>query len=441
MIRLRNIKNTLNSKGTIVNAFWLIAEKLGVLALALFANIFIARHLGSSDFGNLNYAIALIAIFSPLTYLGLNSIVIRDLINDSNSHEALLGSSFILKLIASLIIVISFISFAPFFIKDQDILSLLIILSLGSIFESFLVISFWYLSQSEARYYSLACIIAVAISSFTKITFVILDKSLIWFGYATLLQAVITACILIYFYASHRNNVFSWRFQHKVAFKLLKKSWPLALSAGFALIYLKIDQVMLGSMVSSSELGLYSAASRLSEIWYVLPTALATAVFPKIVNKIQEDSDNYNKFLLTLYSIALIASIFIAIPISLTSDFIINLLYGKHFLGSGYILSIHIWACPAMFLGAIYAKVLIAEDLMKLSLFRDIFGSVINVVLNLYLIPFYGGVGAAIATVISYSASTFITPFLFRQTRTSGILMISSIVSPIIYLKYIYQKK
>lgn len=435
------ILNNKSAKSIILNSIWLLFEKVGVLAIALFTNILIARHLGVSDFGNLNYALAMVAIFTPLTYLGLNSIVIRELVKNPENKDLWLGSAFLLKIVGSVVVFFIFLFFSGFFIKDKNVVNLATILAASSIFESFGVISFWYLSRSKAKYFSLASMFAVLASSLVKVLFVVLDKPLIWFGFAAASQVVFLSLLLIVFYRYHQGKIFSWRARYNVSLRLLSQSWPLALSSVFALIYLKIDQVMLGQMHEASELGLYAAAARLSEIWYVLPTALATAVFPTFVKKIESNRAEYYSMLEKLYRIVFFLSLCVVIPIALISEPIIGFLYGDTFKSAGSILSIHIWACPAMFLGAIYAKALIVEGLAKYSLLRDVIGGVINVLLNLYLIPLYGGKGAAIATVLAYTIASYIVPFSFKATRRSGILMTKAVFYPISFLYFHIKSK
>lgn len=438
--RLAKYFNDSSTRVVMLNIIWLLFEKLGVLALSLFTSILVARHLGANDFGSLSYALAIFGMFSPLTYLGLNSIVIRDLIKRPEQHDVLMGSAFALKFLGSLILVVLFAFTSSFFIEDKDVINIVIVLSVSSVFESFGVVGFWYLSQSKSKYFALSSILSVFLSSLIKILFVFLDKPLIWFGYATASQVVISSVALLVFYKYHRGGFLSWRAHYNFSINLILQSWPLALSAVFSLIYLKVDQVMLGQMISSSEVGLYSAAARLSEVWYVLPTALATAVFPTIVKKREQNKKDYLVTLEKLYRSALLMSFIIVIPVFFVAESVIYLLYGEEFEAAGSILAIHIWACPAMFMGAIYSKVLISEGLLKHSLFRDIAGAILNIILNFYLIPLYGGKGAAIATVVAYTFSSYLMSFMFSKTRHSGILMTKAILYPFYMVGFVFKK-
>lgn len=414
-------------KNVILNVVWLLFEKLGVLAFSLIASILVARHLGADEFGDLNYALALFGILSPLTYLGLTSILIKELVRYPKDHNVLMGSAFFLKLMGSLSIIVIFSFTSYLYIEDVNVRKLVWILSITSIFDSFGIIGYWYLSKSQSKYFAIASILSASMSSIVKIVFVYLEKPLIWFGFAAATQVVFLSISLLALYVIHKKNIFDWKVSFNYSLGLINKSWPLALSAFFALIYLKVDQVMLGYLSSSKDLGLYSAAARLSEVWYVLPTALATAIFPTIIKM---KGSNKASFLESLYRIVFYTSFVIVLPIYFLSDIIVYYLYGTEFRLSGEILSIHIWACPVMFMGAIYSKVLISENLLVYGLIRDIAGAILNIALNFYLIPSYGGKGAAVATVVSYTFSSYILCFVFSKTRVSGFIMTKAMIRP-----------
>jgi PST family polysaccharide transporter len=412
------------------NSLWLVSEKVTVLLVSLFTNVIIARYLGVSDFGSLNFAIAVYALFTPLTYLGLNSIVTRELINRPERHVRLMGSAFLLKLVGGVLLLIILVPFSGLFIIDTDAANIVKILAVSAVFESFSIIGYWLISRSMARSYTLASVGALLISSSLKIVLVYLGGSLLMLAIATASQAFVLSILLWLSYRQNNRYVVSWEPNPKLALELLSQSWPLAIAALFAIVYLKIDQVMLGQMLDTTAVGVYSAASRLSEIWYALPVAFATAVFPLMVANRREDEKKYRDILKKSYGFVFYSSFLVIGPVILLSEWVVEVLFGSEFRRAGSILTIHILACPAMFLGAIQSKALIAEGLQKYGLYRDVTGSVLNISMNLVLIPLYGGIGAAISTVVSYTFIVCVFPFLIRNTRNVGVLMLSGILYP-----------
>ena len=219
---------------------------------------------------------------------------------------------------------------------------------------------------------------------------------------------------------------------------LLKDSWPLILSGLVIAIYTKIDQVMIKNMLDSKELGYYAAAVRLSEAWYFIPVALTNSIFPAIVNAKKVSNKFYFNRMQKLYDILAWMAIAIAVPVSIFSKDIINIIFGNEFQSAAPVLTIYIWAGVAVFLGVASSKYLITENFTKLSFFRTFIGMIFNVILNLILIPKYGIVGAAVATLVSYSVATF--SLIFISKTSLQIKMMLKSIFLITFIQYLFEK-
>lgn len=414
------------------NTAWLLGERVVSLSLALATGILVARYLGPHAFGQLSYAIALVGLFGTFTYLGLNGVATRDLVAQPGKRQEILGTTFALKLAGALVATSLVIPMALLWEPDPQVRTLLIVLACALPFDAMNVISLWYYSRTEAKYAVVASIAGALVSAALKVGFVVGSLSLKWFAIATATQNAVTGIALLGIYFSQGCSPAKWQVRREQSQALLAASWPLAVAAVIATIYLKIDQVMLAYFASHEAVGTYAVAARLSEVWYLFPAAISTSVFPSIVKASKMAADEYRTRMRRLYTAMFYLSLSIAIPISFTSDIIIGILYGPDFHDSGTILTIHIWACPAMFMGAILTKWLITEGRVSFVLIRDCCGAALNVILNLILIPSYAGVGAAVATVISYSISNLAIPFVDRRTRPAGIIMAKSILHPVI---------
>jgi PST family polysaccharide transporter len=218
-----------------------------------------------------------------------------------------------------------------------------------------------------------------------------------------------------------------WRWSFPVAKTLLKDSWPLILSGLTIMIYMRIDQIMLGEIIGDGAVGIYSAASRISEVWYFIPTAIVSSVSPTIFAAKQNNEEVYYQRIKQLLGLMVLISIAIALPMSFLSGSIITMLFGNDYAPAAGILSIHIWASLFVFIGVGTSPWFIAEGLTHLSLRRTLVGAIINVVLNLFLIPTYAGVGAAIATVISYAFGSFLVNAMHPKTQKIFNIQIKSI--------------
>jgi O-antigen/teichoic acid export membrane protein len=232
------------------------------------------------------------------------------------------------------------------------------------------------------------------------------------------LDSVISAFLLIFYYKYiESHTIFEWKPRFKVMKSLLKDSWPLILSGIAIMIYMRIDQIMIGSMLSDQAVGIYSAAVKLSETWYFLPMIITASVFPAILNARKKSKELYLKRIQTLYDAFTWFTISVALVVTLLSPFIINLLYGSAFAEAATVLSIHIWAGVFVFWGVASSQYLVAENLTKISFYRTLAGGIINIILNIVLIPIYGIIGAAVATVISYGSPVIFLLF-FSKTRS-----------------------
>ncbi|MEJ5961237.1 flippase [Pedobacter immunditicola] len=408
------------------NTSWLMFGKI----LSMIVGFLIARYLGPVSFGDLSFADALTAIVAAVGTLGLDSFIIREIIKEPNKKNEILGTSLAMRLAVNLLIIpISigiYLLFHEFSDKPGRPLTLIItLLSIASFFKSFNVIDSYFQSQVQSKYVVQVQNIVVILSAVVKIVLVWLNMPLIYFAAAITLDALILAMGLVWMYHIRGFDMRQWTFNWSRAKSLLQQSFPLILSAVMVSIYMKIDQVMLKN-VGSAEVGIYSAAAKISEAWYFIPLAIVTSVFPAIINARQTDLDRYHKRLKNLYDLLIFMSLPVAIVLSFFGTDLIHLLYGNRYEGAGPMLSIHIWSGVFVFLGVASSQYLLAEGYTKISFQRTAFGAVANILLNLWLIPLYGGVGASIATLIACFLSTFYIIFI-PKTRHQGIMMLKSL--------------
>jgi polysaccharide transporter, PST family len=407
------------SSKILANISWLFADQILRMGIGLVIGVWIARYLGTEQFGLLNYATAFVALFSPLCNLGLDGLVIKRLVDDTADHGQILGTSFWMRLGAGCLTWAAIIV-GILFLRHNDLNAILIVAILGcsSIFQAFNTIDLWFQSQIKSKYSVIAKNLAFIIVSVLKVSAVIVHAPLIVFACLLLLESGLSAIALLVFFnqtnQTHLLNLWSW--SRSLAKDLLQESWPLIFSGLGVIVYLRIDQIMLGQMIGNQEVGIYSAATRISEIWYFIPTTIAASVSPAIykAKKISEFS-YYNKTK-ELNTLLVLGSIIISLPLTFLSGTIIGLLFGDNYAPAAEILSIHIWASVFVATGVATSHWFIAEGLNHLSMYKTLLGAISNVILNLLLIPIYAGKGAAIATVISYALSGFIFHAIHPKT-------------------------
>ncbi len=409
------------------NTSWLFIEKIIRVILGAFVIISITNYLGPSDFGLYSYALSFAGIFTVISTLGIDQILTRELIKEPEKNNTLLGTGLGLKLIGA-IISIFLIAIAIFFTSTDRLTNLLIfIIAASPIFQAFNVVDFFFQSKVLSKYSVIVQSSSFIITSLIKLALILLKASLLSFVIFTTAEYFFGAIGYIIMYKSKGMNIKLWKFNKQLGLRILKDSWPLILSGVVISIYMKIDQVMIKQMLGDAEVGFYAAAVRLCEAWYFLPAIITTSLFPAVVNAKSMDEKLYQSRLQKLYDLLAWAAILIAIPITFLSGFIINILYKPEFLPAAPVLTIYIWAGVATFLGIASSQYLITENFTKIAFYRTFIGMIINVILNLILIPIYGITGSAVATLISYSAATF-SIIVGKETRAQSLMMIKAVL-------------
>ena len=424
-----------NLQKIITNTGWLFADKILRMGVGLFVGVWVARYLGPEQYGILNYALAFVGLFSVLSTLGLDGIVVRELVKYPERQNEILGSTFLLKLSGGCLAFVAVVIVSAM-MKPEDTLTRLIIGIVGFslIVQSFKTIDLWFRSQVASKYTVLSENSSFVLASVTKVALILKRASLLAFVIVNLGQTILSMIGLIFFFKKKGKSLIQWRPAYSVAVSLIKESWPL-IFAGLAIaIYMKIDQIMLGEMIGKKAVGTYAAAVRLSEIWYFIPMAIASSVFPAIVKSKQLGEKIYKHRIQKFYDLNATLAYLLSIPITFLAPFIIRTLYGDAYAGAEAIFAIHIWACLFVFLGVARSQYLVNEGLIKFSFFATAAGAIINLGLNFILIPLYEGVGAAIATVVSYGASAYLSSFVYPRLFETGVMQSKAFIAPIRYL-------
>ena len=427
----------------IVNTMWGVTERVFSIGASFLVSIMVARYLGPAQYGLYSYAIALFALFSILGSMGVDALTVRELSKHTNVKQEIMGTSFGLIGFGHLL---GLILLWGFLLLSENIQSevfwLLLILSINFFFYPFYIINYWFAFRLEFKYPSLALMISIFISSIIKIALVIGGANLILFAYANVIQVILTVTILIFFYKYKSElSLFTWRFSYIKAKELLSQSWMIYVGSFFAVIYLKVDQVMLKWLVGVEEVGIYAVAATLSQAWYFLPIAIVGSFFPKLIKLKENNSTHLNKRFQQIFDLLFIMAFVVAIVITLVAEPLIMMMFGQVYQDAAPILTIHIWTALFIFMRILFTKWIVIENLLMFSMLTHGLGALFNVTLNYWLIPNYGGVGASYATLFSYATSSYLALFFYSKTRPVFWMMTKSIFSPIRYSIYILREK
>jgi len=415
----------------ISSTVWLGIDRGMRMVFGLVVGVWIARHLGPDDFGQLSFAMVFASLFAVLGKLGLERIVVRDLVRHPERTSELLGSAFALKLGASFV-AISISMGTIWILRPNDRMAhvLVAIVSLAYTVDAFETIEHYFQSQVTPKYSVWARNSALVVMSLTRIVLIKIDAPLVAYAWTQVGEAVIGAALILLFNQRHGVAISSWKPAIKTAGRLMADSWPQMLGAVAITIYMRIDAVMLREMAGERQVGIYAAATRISEVWYVIPLAMLASVFPSVVKVREANPALYQQRLLRLFSLMSCISLTLAVPIALLSTPLVKLLYGGDYAQAGPVLAVHIWASLFVFLGSAQETWNVAEGLLRLSLYRTVAGAVINVGLNVVLIPRYGSLGAAWATVVSYAFAAVFGNLFSARTRPIFVLQMKSLLFP-----------
>jgi len=418
----------------ISNTGWQFADNAIRMGVGLLIGIWIARYLGPEQFGLFSYALAFVALFAPLATLGLDDIVVRNLVRDPASREETLGTAFLLKLIGGALSFIAAVG-VIFVLRPADHLShwLVGIVAAGAGFQAFNAIEFWFNSQVQAKYPVLARNAAFLICALAKIVLIVGRAPLVTFAWVATLEIMVGAVGLVIAYQSRGHRLRDWRKNLSMAKSLMKDSWPLLFSCLVIVIYLRIDQVMLGEMVGSEAVGVYSVAVRLAEVWFFIPTAVYWSVLPSLVEAKSGSDALFYERLQKFYNLMALTAYTIAIPMMFLSEWLVLTLFGAPYAGAGLILTVLIWANLFTYLEIARSAFFNVMNWNRLYFVTLTLGALLNIALNLLLIPRYGGLGAAIASCLAYWFAAHGACFLYKPLHKTGVMLTRAMIYPKIW--------
>jgi O-antigen/teichoic acid export membrane protein len=272
--------------------------------------------------------------------------------------------------------------------------------------------------------------LAFTVCAVVKIFLILASAPLSAFAWVASLEIALGSLSLIAIYQARGHRLRQWRFSMARARSLLRDSWPLMFTNIVIIVYMRIDQVMLGEMAGLEEVGIYSVAVRLAEVWMFVPMAIFWSAYPAIVAARATSEELLYGRLQQLYNLMAFAAYTLAIPVTLGSDWLVASLFGEAYDRAGLMLAMLIWANLFTNLEVARSAFLSSMNWTRLHLVTVSLGAVLNVGLNLLLIPTYGGNGAVVASLISYWFAAHGTCFLFRPLFRTGGMMTRAMLCP-----------
>ena len=416
-----------NKKRVIANMSWLMGGKIVNMILSFFVSLATARYLGPSNFGSINYVAAYVSFFSSIASLGLSVIVIKEVSSGEEDDNKVIWTGILMRFltaVASTIAVVAFFAIA----KRNDplrvpIAALESIAILASAFDTFM---YWFQGKLLGKYVSIAGVIAYLAMSLYRLYLLANGADILWFAFATSVDTLVLALVLFIFYV--KENGFRPVISLPLGKKLLKQSYHYLISGLIAILYSKIDQIMLGDMLDKASVGLYSAALAIAGLWGMIPSAFIQSVSPILYKNAQTDRGMFLKRLKQSYAGIWFLNVCWSLAISLFSYWVVLLLYGAEYMGARKALIIVVWYSGISSLGSLTQVYLATENKNKYINYFALAGLVTDVALNALLIPHFGITGAAVATLATYCVIHIVMPLVIKDTREAAVLILQGMI-------------
>lgn len=410
------------------NISWLFADKAFRMGAGLIVGAWIARYLGPSNFGLWSVAIAYSALFGSFINFGLESILVKELVKHPDEQDLLLGSSFIICTVgASLAVVLSVVGTRFAFTNISSLkFNLILLSSLGMMTQASFVLNYFYQAKVQAKIVVAVQGVVFVIATAFRVASLLNGGKVITFAWLSLAEMISSSVLMIVVFQKMNGSILNWRFSVIMARRLLSEGFPLMFANIASMIYMRVDQLMIGRMMGDGEVGVFSAAIRISETWYFLPSIIGTSIFPSLISAYNLSTISFERRIRLFFEVMIGVGLGIATIISVASPLIVKILYGKAYAQSAIILSVHVWGGVFVCMGVASSYWLTIHGLQRYNFYRSLSGLAINISLNIFLIPRLGALGAALASAISQMFALFIFDIINAPTRSLFIIKLKA---------------
>jgi PST family polysaccharide transporter len=388
------------------NSGWLFIDKILRMVVGLLVGVWVARYLGPDQFGELTYVVALVAIFQTIVPMGLDNIVIREASKNKEIANEILGTVFRIRIVSGFICYLSILAVAWFLENSEKSQFLIIALVAGTmLFQSADTVDLWFQSQLRSKQTVISKTIAILLATSIKIALILTEQPLVAFGCVIFLEAAVSAIALAYSYRKYRTSK-RWIASFSIARPFLLEGLPYLISGLMLTLYLQMDKLMLEAMAGKSEVGVYAVALTIAQAFNFFPLILCGSLAPKMATI--QDQKSREKFFEKLLAITGWSALVISIFIYALSEIIINVIYGNKFDNAVDVLKIAAISIVPIYLSVVNDYFVLNIKKSHLTLIRTATGLILNIALNVFFIPKFGAIGAAISGLVAHTVSNIV---------------------------------
>lgn len=406
----------------------MITQRILQMLISLVVSLLTARYLGPANYGLINYAASFTAFFASFCTLGINSLMVKEFVDHPEQEGQVLGTSLLLRTISSLLSALTIVAIVSIIDRDEPTTIVVTALcSAGMVFQVFDAYYYWFQRRLLSKFTAIATLIAYIATALYRILLMISGADVTLFALATAVDYIVLAIFLVVFY-KHRQGQklsFSWRYGKD----LLSRSKHFILAGLMVAIYAQTDKLMLKQMLDVTQTGFYSTATTINTMWCFVLAALIDSLYPSIMEAHKAgDELLFEKKNRQLYAIVFYISIAAAVMFNIFAELVIWILYGSAFLPSAMPLRIVSWYTAFSYLGVARNAWIVSKNKQKYLTPLYFAAAVVNVGLNLLLIPLWGASGAALASLASQILTGFVLPFFIKDLRPNAKLMLEAIL-------------
>ena len=396
-----------SKKKILSNSVWMIIQHLYSMLTSLTVVALIARYLGPSDYGLINYCASVISIFTTLAGLGLDNLIVSEIIRNPEKEGGYLGTALVMRLITS------FVSY-PLFL-DKVLFIVAVLQGLGMIFQTYDVLVYWFRIKLKMKFISIAMVCAITVTSIIRIVMLYLKVSVEWFALAISIQALVAAVIIMAVFI--KKSDVKLKVSMADARALLRISYNCIISSMSIIIYMQADKIILEKMTDSAHVGIYSAAVMLATCWQFVPSSLIDSARPVVLEKRKVSGEEYlDRFKLVMAGANLVSFVFALLMSALGWAFI-YIIYGNEYMDAVIPLIILSWAAFFAMSGYVRSIWITGEGFYRFDKIFTVTAALLDIVLDILFIWQFGIIGAALATLVTYVYEVLIVPLFFKETR------------------------
>lgn len=407
----------------IKNASWMIGCKIAQSVISLIIGMLTARYLGPSNYGLISYAASIAVFLLPLMQLGLSKTLVQEFIKRPDREGEVLGTALVFNVMSAVACMGGMYAFLSVANAGESTTILVgVLYSFSLLFQATEIVQYWFQAKLLSKYPSIASVISYTIVALYKVYLLVTGKSVIWFSVSSTLDYLLISVILLIVYKRMGNQKlkFSWR----LGIEMLHSSKYYIVASMMVSVFQQTDRIMLKLMMNEAETGYYSSAITCVSVTAFVFAAIVDSMRPPILEAKHDGSDAYEPRIIQLYSVITYASLIQSVFMVLLARPIVLILYGEQYLPSVTALRVAVWYVTFSNYGSVRNIWMLAENKQKYLWIINLSGALANVALNAALIPLFGAVGAAAASLVTQFFTNVVIGFILRPIRYNNRLMI-----------------